>query len=148
MIVFKIGFLLAFSTASKQKNEKKSHGKKSDKKSQKKKKGGKSSSKSDRSPKRSASSKLGSMSLKSKSGSSISGLRIRKRNIKEPVQLPRYVLDVGKPVGYAHIEFQLGPEYCKQQIDVVYWKNVVRVSYLSDVIYILKNNKQKVRQFK
>ncbi|KAK9731324.1 hypothetical protein QE152_g13767 [Popillia japonica] len=94
MIVFKIGFLLAFSTASKQKNEKKSHGKKSDKKSQKKKKGGKSSSKSDRSPKRSASSKLGRTSSTAK----------------------------------------LGPEYCKQQIDVVYWKNVVRIFVGEDAI--------------
>lgn len=112
MTTFKLGFLLAFSLVHK---ENLARNKKDEKK-------GKKDTKS-------IGSKKGS-SKSSKRGSS----RASKRKTKEPIEFPPYVLDVGNPVGYIHIEYDLTWEKGqKQQIDIVCWKGVVKVKFIYNI---------------
>lgn len=40
---------------------------------------------------------------------------------------PKYVIDVGIPISYTHIEYNLLPEASKNKLDVVFWGPIVKV---------------------
>lgn len=101
MISFKIGFLLAFSLEFADTQNDKGKKKMESKKSKKDKRN----------------------RPKNKSINSLDG--IEKDEIKP---LPPYVLDLEKPVGYAHIEYELLPNRPKESVDIICWKGVVKVS--------------------
>lgn len=114
MTIFKISFLLAFSTiGNAKKTGKKAKGGKKSKNDTKSRKSSKSKSKSTKSSKTARSKK-----------------KEKSKSVKEVVVPPKYVLDVGKPIGYAHIEYELiSGKHQKQQIDVVCWKGVAKVCF-------------------
>ncbi|XP_071055405.1 uncharacterized protein [Onthophagus taurus] len=128
LVTFRVGFLLGFSASVPEQHQKGKEKTKKDKKDKKKKdKKKKDKKKKDK-----------------KKGKDKSSKTTSEVQIKEEPPKPEYVLDVGPPIGFAHIEYTLIPDRPKQQVDVVCWRGVAKVFFEEgDIIYRIKLTEDK-----
>lgn len=112
MIKFRISILLGFSLLPKLEDKNEGKDKKGNKGKEKKEKGTKSS-------------KKGKQSKKN-----------QKEVIEVKVEKPKNLVEVGSPIGFSHIEYELIPGRLKYQIDVICWGAIAKVFVLYNVAIV------------